>query len=175
MVLLINNLKSPYWYLFVIFCAVFIFWAIQENKVEIIEMPKECLICEPQTITKEIPIEKIITKEVIKEVPIDKIVYTDKVIYKESPDCKLDLVYCNNHRKEMFELYSQTRELLESCQTTTTDFRVSYRNLLTQFEIMLDILGNPNTEYLLHNKLVNWVNQFTQVASTSEEFLKEHK
>ena len=46
---------------------------------------------EPETIIKEIPVEKIVIKEVIKEVPVEKIVekpvekivYVDKVIYQD--------------------------------------------------------------------------------------------
>lgn len=158
-------------------------WSETKIQTEIAQAPQECpacldcpepQLCEPEVIIKEVPIEKI--KEVIKEVPVEKIIYRDKVIYQTNDqDCRIELSTCKSVRQDLFAMYSENLKALESYRATTTDFRISYQNLLYQFETLIDLTFGLNRDYLFQPRLSERLNEFIEIASTSRAFLAGHK
>ena len=148
--------------------APFIF-LIENQTEQTWECPKiEEKECEQEIITKEVPL--YITKEIVKEIPVEKICPKDdrNIVYVESPDCRGQLVKCNEIRADAFNLYYAGERIIQSYRATTTDFIASYETLLNNFK---QAILSGQTQKLNEGQ----VDDFMRVWETSRLFLERHK
>lgn len=155
----------------------FVFFSRPQPETIIETVDKECPVCpdnevcEPEIIVKEVLKEVI--KEVIKEIPVEKIVYRDNIVYQDSLDLRLELAECKERGIDTFNLYYQRNNDLNFCQATTTALIPSYKNLLFEFEELIDLARELNRDYIFSSDLTLQLSELVEFASSSKAFIGE--
>jgi hypothetical protein len=114
--------------------------------------PCECPICsecKPETIVKEVPVEKIVIKEVvkevpvekivekevIKEVPVEKIVYQDRIVYQQvSSPCDCNSTSLTEQSPVSLTLQVVSDKIFSFINPSSNSIKINFLNFVTPLE-----------------------------------------